>query len=128
MLPPPPPPPPPMGDVRSLRLKEEKHGGEEQTRTNPCKLPGILRDVESIEKSNFSALWIQDEFKNTQECELFSPSPHTPTGAATGSSVGNKERGCFEFVLGCKHHETSTAIRYKNIKRTLLAAYEWWSN
>lgn len=36
-----------------------------------------------------------------------------------------KERSRFEFVLGCKHHETSTAIRYKNIKRMPLAP---WGN
>lgn len=50
------------------------------------------------------------------------------TDAATESSAGNKERSCFEFVFGCKHHETSTAIRSKNIKRVPLAPYEWWSN
>lgn len=50
------------------------------------------------------------------------------TDAATESSAGNEERSCFEFVLGCKRHETSTAIRYKNIKRVPLASYEYWRN
>lgn len=123
------------GDVRSLCLKAKvaprRRGAE------PLHAGGGSRDAERL-----TACWshasqtslhygCKDEFKNTQECELFSPPPlalREATSAATESRAENKERSCFEFVLGCKHHDTSTAIRHKNIKRVPLAPYEWWSN
>lgn len=80
-----PPPQKLAGDVRSFCTKEKKmpsvHGGEEQRLTNLCKLAGILRDVRKDRQSHASRTSLhygcKDEFKNTQECELFSPSPHT---------------------------------------------------